>query len=185
MKSMSKVGIYSGVFDPIHKGHLAFANAAIDKGFVDEVVFLVEPTPRRKQHVSALRDRMNMVWLATHTNPRLGLYDLQQQTFTVRDSLPELEKEFGNIVMLIGSDLALDVPHWPDFDVLQRNVQFVIGLRSNDQMAELPFEHVTITTEARDISSSIIRTTKTDLERYVPKEVGQYIVSHKLYDSVA
>ncbi|MCA9332160.1 adenylyltransferase/cytidyltransferase family protein, partial [Candidatus Saccharibacteria bacterium] len=51
---MKKVGIYAGSFDPIHKGHIALAEQAIQQCGQDKVFFMVEPRPRRKQGVKAL-----------------------------------------------------------------------------------------------------------------------------------
>ena len=67
-----RVGIYPGAFDPVHKGHIAFALAAITAHQLDKVFFLPEPSPRHKQGVKALDHRVEMVRLATANDPRIG-----------------------------------------------------------------------------------------------------------------
>ena len=61
--SNNRVGIYSGVFDPVHKGHLGLAEAALNLGLVDKVYLLVEKEPRHKQDVSDYQHRLSMAWL--------------------------------------------------------------------------------------------------------------------------
>ncbi len=40
---MKKVLLYFGSFNPIHKGHVAVAEYAVEEGVCDEVVLIVSP----------------------------------------------------------------------------------------------------------------------------------------------
>ena len=37
---MSRLGVFGGTFDPVHVGHLAIANAALDELALDRVYFV-------------------------------------------------------------------------------------------------------------------------------------------------
>lgn len=40
---MKRVMLYFGSFNPIHKGHIALAEYAVEKGLCDELVLVVSP----------------------------------------------------------------------------------------------------------------------------------------------
>jgi nicotinate-nucleotide adenylyltransferase len=171
---MSRVGIYSGTFDPIHNGHLAFAQAALDKGLVDKVCFLVEESPRSKQNVTPLKDRMNMAWLAIHNNPRFELIMVDQPTFSIKETLPLLEKSHGKLALLMGSDQAAHVHTWPDYEQLKNDTKIIVGQRSIQKVDD-GFEH---------IASSKIRHNPKVSQTLIPRDISRYIQAHHLYESV-
>lgn len=128
---MKKVGIYSGTFDPVHDGHIAFARDAIKQRGLDKVFFLVEPRPRRKQGVKAMEHRVAMVQLAIKDDDKLGSIVLEQQRFTATDTLPVLTERFkgAELYLLMGDDMLSHFASWPHVEELIRGVKFVIGIR--------------------------------------------------------
>ena len=46
---MKRVMLYFGSFNPIHKGHIALAEYAVEKGLCDELVLVVSPQSPYKQ----------------------------------------------------------------------------------------------------------------------------------------
>lgn len=128
-----RVGIYSGTFDPVHDGHIAFAEAAIAEAHLDRVFFLVEPRPRRKQGVKAFEHRVAMVKLAIAKHPKLGVIMLEQSRFTVHETLPVLTARFkgAELSMLMGDDVLKHLTSWPHVEELVSSVKIVIGLREN------------------------------------------------------
>jgi nicotinate-nucleotide adenylyltransferase len=128
-----KIGIYSGTFDPVHEGHVAFALAAQEQCGLDKVFFLVEPRPRRKQGVKALEHRDAMVSLAIKHHPQLGSIRLGQQRFTAVDTLPVLQERFkgAELCMIMGDDMLAHFANWPHVDQLAASITFVIGIRTH------------------------------------------------------
>ena len=52
--------LYFGSFNPIHKGHIALAEYAIEKGLCDEVVLVVSPqNPLKPSGAGSLLDGGN------------------------------------------------------------------------------------------------------------------------------
>lgn len=133
----NKIGIYAGSFDPIHDGHLAFAQAAIDAG-IDKVMFLTEPRPRRKQGVRALEHRNAMIDLAIFNKPSFGRIQLEQARFTPRETVPVLQELFkgSQLYMLLGDDvlhsLVTYIAGWPDIDFLASGMTFAIATRHHN-----------------------------------------------------
>lgn len=132
---MKRIGIYSGTFDPVHKGHLTFARAALEKCSLDKVFFLVEPRPRRKQGVKAAQHREQMVRLAIRNKPRFGSIVLDQQRFTTHETLPVLAERFkgADLYMLMGDDWLDHFADWPYVEELVHGVRFIIGLKQRDK----------------------------------------------------
>lgn len=132
---MKKIGIYSGTFDPIHEGHVAFAEEAVSQCGLEKVFFLVEPRPRRKQGVKALEHRDEMVRLAIRDSSLLGSIQLGQQRFTAVDTLPVLKQRFAGaqLHMLMGDDMLMHFADWPHVEELVDELYFVIGIRNSTE----------------------------------------------------
>lgn len=132
---MKKIGIFSGTFDPVHLGHIAFAKEACQQAGLERVYFLVEPRPRRKQGVKALEHRVEMVNLAIANETKLGLIILKQARFNVAETLPVLQARFAGrgIYMLLGEDVLSHFAHWPQIEQLTQAVKFIIGIRKHDE----------------------------------------------------
>lgn len=182
---MKKVGVYSGVFDPVHHGHISFARKAKHELGLDKVYFLVEPKPRRKDTVSDIRHRLNMMWLALQDWPELELLPLDHHQFTVRETLPLLEQKFkeAELHLLMGTDLFKFIHTWPGFEALQKKVQFVVGQRAGESSKNIQaLPHQVVTTDLSELSSTNVRSlTASQLPAAVPDPVAQYIASQRLY----
>lgn len=110
-----KIGIYPAAFDPVHKGHLAFARAAKQKYGLDKVYFLIEPNPKHKQGVKAFEHRTNMVHLATANETGFGVIVLDLQEFDIRHVWPRITSRFigSELFMLIGNNPVKRLAAWP------------------------------------------------------------------------
>lgn len=194
---MTKIGIYSGTFDPVHKGHLGFAQAALKECRLDKVFFLVEPKPRRKQGVKAFEHRIQMVRLAIKPNDRFGSIILEQQRFTPAGTLPILRERFkgADLYMLIGEDFFAHLSSWPHVDHLIKSVRFIISVRKGtitetkkavktlEQTRGLRLNYQIITSDFPDVSSSKVRLELRHgrLPEEIPASVLEYIQVHNLY----
>jgi nicotinate-nucleotide adenylyltransferase len=136
------IGIYSGTFDPIHEGHMAFAKTAVDIFHLDKVVFLPEKKPRTKQHASDLSKRLLLLKQALASQSKLESHVLQTDQFTVINTLPELHQLFpgSRFTFLIGSDVALLLPTWQDLPLLVADVSFLIAVREGDSRGRIESE---------------------------------------------
>jgi nicotinate-nucleotide adenylyltransferase len=128
------IGIYSGTFDPIHQGHVAFAKEAINLFHLDKVIFLPEKTPRRKKGVSDISTREVALKKAISSEPKLESHIFQTNQFTTLKTLPELHQLLpgSTFTLLLGSDVALHLPKWQDLPMLIAGVSFVVAMREGD-----------------------------------------------------
>lgn len=133
---MAKIGIFSGTFDPVHKGHIAFALQAAEAAGLDRIYFLPESVPRRKEGVTHYAHRIAMLRIALKPYKKLAVLDLPDKQFSVKQTLPRLTKRFKNseLYLLLGSDAGLHLASgaWPSSDVLLASAKLIVGLRTGD-----------------------------------------------------
>jgi nicotinate-nucleotide adenylyltransferase len=196
---MSKrIGIFSGTFDPIHKGHISFAIQAIETAGLDQVLFLPETRPRHKHDVSHFSHRVAMISVAIKAYPKLGVLELPDKQFTVATSLPRLIQQFpdAQLVMLVGSDVVSHMSVWPHIRTLLKTVGLVIAARGEKDerqtfqlLANLPVEpiesHVFVS-NFKAISSRDIRDALKhgDAPEGMLSSVKLYATAHWLYSSI-
>lgn len=192
-----RIGIYSGTFDPIHIGHIAFAQEAVRELALDAVIFLPEQQPRGKQHVTDIHHRVELIKRAIQDNEKLQILTVSSKQFTVAKTLPELERHFINtdFTFLMGSDILRTFTHrWDGLDILLKKVTFAVGVRAGDQRAELetifmqletlyqtPITRSYIVTENAHVASSQFRANSTNTPQLPHPEMVEYIHENRLY----
>ena len=192
-----RVGVYAGTFDPVHMGHVAFAECALEQG-LDMVYFLPEPRPRRKQGVRALEHRVGMVEAAIDSHPQLGVIHLKQARFTPHETLPVLRRRFpsADITLLFGDDVLTHIASWPLVEELVGSVELLIATRSGSHteierkfetlssVSGLQFAYRIIDAPHNHVSSSTVRgqlRSGHKQVKYLPPAVADYIRKHRLY----
>jgi nicotinate-nucleotide adenylyltransferase len=185
-----RVGIFSGTFDPVHHGHMAFAEEAIKRCHLDQVVFLPEPTPRFKTGVTSIEHRQAMLELATKEKDYLRVLVVGDKQFTVADTLPRLRSSFegSELVIMMGSDVFLNsLPRWPGVEDMPSTVDLIVGVRGGEDLALLrshapslaaSFKITFVTTGLDDVSASKVRTGNLG---WVSQEVHDYSKRNNLY----
>ena len=192
---MSRIGIFSGVFDPVHDGHIKFALAAAQQAKLDEVYFLLEVQPRRKTGVTHLAHRLAMIKLAIAKYPNLKLLDLPDRQLSVAKTLPRLKQKFkkDELFYLAGADMLEHMPGWPLINKLFETMNLVIGLRQADSrsavdnmISELATSNPIVFKSPRPkLSSAMIRQTLLSgkVAKGLDPEVLDYIKANWLYAS--
>ena len=135
------VGVYSGSFDPIHEGHIAFAKEAARVCNLETVIFMPERFPRGKPNATPISERLTELEIVLADTP-FEVLDASADQFTVDETLTELEALYpeANFTFLVGSDVALNLPNWKNIDHLSRHHDFAIGMRANTQPSDV--EHI-------------------------------------------
>jgi nicotinate-nucleotide adenylyltransferase len=140
----SKIGIYSGTFDPVHEGHVLFAQLARDQFGLSRVLFVPEEKPRRKPDVSDIVLRRAMITLAADGDEGLTVFDDDSNPqHTISGLLADVARVYPDdqYVLLLGDDVFLGIDSW-NFEGeltladIADSVGFIVGIR-NVQMAEL------------------------------------------------
>ena len=116
-----KIGIYGGTFDPIHRGHLAAAKAAVDYLHLDQLLLVPANRPPHKQfseRSASAQDRYEMAVLSTaELGKKAQVLDLELRrtgkSYT-SDSLRELKKQYPDdeLWLLVGTDMFHTLHTW-------------------------------------------------------------------------
>jgi nicotinate-nucleotide adenylyltransferase len=197
-KPGQRIGIYSGTFNPVHAGHLAFALQAVKAAKLDRVYFLPERRPRHKTNVEHFGHRVAMLNRAVRPHPKLSVLELDDVSFTVQRTLLNLQKMFlsSQLVMLLGSDVVNNLPSWPQSDQLLNSCELVVGVRDEERLESLvenlsdwqtqPQRLTILPSYAADVSSGEVRKALTERRhaRGLLASVAQYSNRNWLYVSL-
>lgn len=188
-KSIKKIGIFGGSFNPIHIGHIEMANLAIKKLDLDRlyIVPLGIPSHRDSNNLVSGYDRMNMLKLICSKNKKIYPCDYEINSKGVSytyDTLLKIKEKHPNslIYEIIGEDSAEYLTSWKNYKEMIRLCKFVFfkrkGYSSNTDGL------LTIEAPLFNISSTLIREkikNNESLENYITPEVEKYIKKNKLY----
>jgi nicotinate-nucleotide adenylyltransferase len=187
---MARVGIFSGAFDPVHQGHIAFCLSALPAAGLDRVVLLPEAEPRGK-HCTPIEHRVAMLELAVAAHPELSVMQAESRQFIVAKTLPELRAAFpkDELYLLLGSDVAHGLAHWPALSALLDEMHLVVGLRRADTseqatalLTDIPgARYIVADSPLPHAASSAIREGTTGPE--LMPVVATYITQHQLYSA--
>jgi len=200
-----KIGVYGGSFDPIHEGHLLFAEQIRQEMNLDKVYFAPANHQYMKDgHSASYKDRCNMVFIAIMDNPNFGIHIDKEigntYTFdtmqTIKNSHPKDElffiagadvvdklhkwrriKEFGTVCsMIIGTRNG-------SFSTLEKSNELVSKLSKSSKLSSMPIMLCNNLIES-PLSSTIIRERlrigKT-VQYMVPDSVNKYIILNGVY----
>ena len=197
---MPEIGLMGGSFNPIHRGHIALARAALDSGKVERVLFL--PTgnpPHKKEGLADKFDRLRMVELAVEHEAGMAVcreeIDRDGVIYTV-DTLAALKRKMPDCTLtyLIGADTLRALGTWRRVETVIERCKFLVMMREGETReevirlaglwtqrgAQIDF----LDARKMDISSTQIREQiqkGLPFERLVPQAVADYIHEHGLY----
>lgn len=131
-----RIGIYAGTFDPIHKGHLAFAQSAVEQAKLDKVIIVAEKEPYRKKPHANWDHRQAMIEHATEQVPQVDHdYRFANQLahqHTMQNMLSVARDHFGDeheYWFLVGSDIFQHMAEWQDVIKAEEYGGFVVALK--------------------------------------------------------
>jgi nicotinate-nucleotide adenylyltransferase len=146
------IGLFGGTFDPVHRGHLALARAAMERCKLHRVCFVPANLPPHKQQQSPTPfvHRYAMLALATASDqaftPSLleapaegGAGQRGQPNYTI-DTVRRLKrslKHSDRLFLLIGMDAFADIRTWHQAESLFRECEFIVAGRPGFSLADV------------------------------------------------
>jgi nicotinate-nucleotide adenylyltransferase len=154
------VGLFSGTFDPIHRGHLALAQAARERFDLGRTYFVPTGNPphKQKQPLAAFGHRYAMVVLATMGEKTFVPSLLEAPESSVAASaggkktaatagvnysidtvqrLKQTLKKADRLFFLIGIDAFNDIAKWHQAEALFRECPFIVASRPGYSLADV------------------------------------------------
>ena len=135
------IGLFGGSFDPIHRGHLAMAQAAASRYSLRQVLFVPANVPphKQKQPLTAFIHRYAMVALATQDEQGFVASLLEAPEVTAHggvnysiDTVRRLKQTFkksDRLFFLIGIDAFRDIAKWHEARALLAECDFIVTSR--------------------------------------------------------
>ncbi|MBO5813655.1 MAG: nicotinate (nicotinamide) nucleotide adenylyltransferase [Alistipes sp.] len=192
---MKRVLLYFGSFNPIHKGHIALAEYAIERGLCDSVALIVSPQNPLKEGDSLIAElhRFEMAEIACRESrfpeqimPSAIEFLLPRPSYTI-DTLRYLQENNGaemEFSVLMGADIIPQLDRWKDYQELLDNYNINVYPRSGYTVDKY-LDKITFLADAplHDYSSTDIREAYAegrDTSAMLSKGVAEYIAKNGL-----
>lgn len=203
INGIERIGVYGGMFAPVHNGHIAAARAFIQQMKLDKL--LIVPAKRHPNKTVDFQDdplhRLNMCKLAFEKDTDICVSSIELDregiSYTV-DTLRKLKVSNAKLFFLCGTDMMLRFDRWyGSEEIFKLCCPVYIRRESDADLDKIIIEKNTeyfekygvafrkIVTDPIEMSSSEIRNkikTHGDISQMVPQSVMEYIYQNKLYE---
>jgi nicotinate-nucleotide adenylyltransferase len=146
-----KIALFGGTFDPVHRGHIVVARAAVAKFGLKQVWFVPADIPphKQKEPITAFCHRYAMVALAVAgekdflpslveaPDPDAGAK--RRPSYSI-ETVRRVKKSLGksdHLYFLIGIDAFKDIAKWYKSEELLAECEFIVAARPGSSLAEV------------------------------------------------
>src|ERR1700752_5289142 len=198
MPGRTRIALYGGTFDPVHRGHLEVARRVSELFEIEKVIFIPAQIAPHKvgRPVTEPIHRYAMLALATEDDPQLVIstfeLDAPDRRYTV-DTVAEFQRRLGDDTELffnMGADSWSEIATWREWERLLKMTNHIVVTRPGYEVAPAPeglADRVFFTDAVmKDISATNIRRGASEgrydeLEQLVPQTVANYIKKYGIY----
>lgn len=146
------IGLFGGTFDPVHKGHVALARAAIERCKLHSILFVPANIPPHKQQrpLAPYAQRLAMLALATTGEKCFvpSLLEAPEEGAAARKEKPNYTietvrrlnqslKASDRLFLLIGMDAFADIAKWHQAEALFKECAFIVAGRPGYSLADV------------------------------------------------
>lgn len=190
---MERIGVFGGSFNPVHVGHLLVAQAAQEELELDTILFVPASISPFKSSDDLAPAEARVEWLRLALGCRPA-WEIDQQelerggvSYTIDTLLDIRRRQPGaSLSVLIGADLAPQLPSWKRSTELANLAEFIIVPRPGQMAARAPdpFRSRLLKGIPLGVSSSLIRQRvrqRLPIDLLLPPGVADAILKSKLY----
>ncbi len=138
-------GVFGGTFDPIHRGHLDVAAAAVKALALDELLLMPSRVPPHRDAPRASpAHRFAMAALAIQDQARMVVSDLElygdgpSYTSVTLDHLAGAGIDVRSLYFVTGADAFRDIATWRHYPAILDRCHFVVISRPGCAASSLP-----------------------------------------------
>lgn len=188
--------LYFGSFDPIHNGHIALAEYALERDLADEVALIISPQNPFKTDVLQTPEytRYEMAEMAARESrfperikPSVVEFVLEKPSYTIKtlDYLKETCGDEMEFSIITGSDIWARFDEWKDYERILNEYKIYVYPRKGYEVEKFA-DRVTLLADApyMDFSSTEVRARAErgeDLSAYVSPSVAEYVKNNQLW----
>ncbi len=202
MNPLPRFGLYGGTFDPVHEGHIEFAQQATRLLKLDCVYWVPaaqNPLKALLPSASSLqRAEMLELALAEAGVPPWKIYKGEVErpapSYTI-DTVRDLQSAHpGEWTVILGSEVFRSLPQWKEPEALKERVRFAVTVRPGEHPPDLggqwpatllPIETPSVSsTSLRRQIGSLFDSPRATLPERLPglqRSVWEYIKEKRLY----
>lgn len=197
-RTVERVGVFGGTFDPPHAGHVAIVTFVLSHGLVDKVLVIPtgQPWLRAGRPTASAGQRLEMARLAFSASPGVEVLDIEVEragpTYTV-DTLRELRaggEDALRLVLILGADAAKSLAKWHECEQLLKMCELlIVGRPGEGGWRDLPVDHPA--RRATYVEGPLVEVSATEIRRrlaaaadvsgMMPDAVAAYVREHGLY----
>jgi nicotinate-nucleotide adenylyltransferase len=192
-KTIKRIGIFGGTFDPPHKGHIAIAEKAMKQFSLNKIYFVPAYLPPHKlnRNFVTAKQRLAMARLAVkgHKNFRVSTVELERRgiSYTI-DTLKAFRRRFHNadLILIVGADNLEQFQSWRSPQKILQLAALAVykrkGFNRSLKCKDIPFQP--IKGRLYRISSTEVRKrlgNKSAVSKLLPEPIERYINRHSLY----
>jgi nicotinate-nucleotide adenylyltransferase len=150
------IGLFGGTFDPVHRGHIAVAHAALEKYKLNRIHFVPANVPPHKQRqpLSPFLHRFAMLVLATAGKkvfvpslleapdecPPAAKKDRPVHPNYTIDTVRRLKqslKPTDKLFLILGMDAFAEIATWHQAEAIFHECEFVVASRPGSSLADV------------------------------------------------
>ncbi len=197
---MSKIGLFGGSFNPIHKGHVNLALSIRESLKLDRVIFIPSGKAPHKSSSEYAKagDRLEMCKLAISEYPFFEVSDFEinrdGKSYSIY-TINHFKKLYPDdeLFLMVGSDMLIYFDKWYKYQEILKNVTLTAVSREGTDFEWLEHtakklrgygEIIIVNNQPFPISSTILRKmlkNNEDTSCYLDKKVVKYIMMNKIY----
>jgi len=162
------IGIFGGLFDPPHIGHLIVNEWLLEEFGLDRIIFIPAFNPPHKHIYSPFEYRYKMTEIAIKGNKRFSISDIEKRikgrsyTYKVIKALKKSDKIYqqANLYLIIGADQWNEIRHWKKPELIFNETKVIVLPRPNFEIKKIrPYYDKILMSNAPliDISSTLLR----------------------------
>lgn len=185
-------GVYVGSFDPVHKGHKMVVDYLLKNNYVDSIIVIPTGSYWDKNKMIDVSYRIEM-WNCYKSDMIIidGRYSDLEYTYMILDKLSgEMDDE---LYLIIGADNIICFDKWKNYQEIINNNKILIIPRNGIDIKKNIYkynnrdnfimvdEFCRMDVSSREIRKLLMNKRYDEVEKYLDKEVIEYIKKNKLY----
>ena len=199
---MKRIGIYGGMFNPPHVGHMGVVRCAVEKLKLNEMLVIPANCHPGKEEVISTpspEQRLEMTRLTVGDIPGVTVSDMEICRGGVSytdETVAELKKQYPDeeLVLILGSDKFLSFTNWRNWEEILQNTTLAVFYRGGKNEQALVEEQKAVVEAAGGkvilVDNPVTQISSTDVRRLiafcsagevVPVPIKQYIIENDLY----